>query len=217
MLASGHAFDLSAKSNAHFFVSNFFTDPVLEYTQSILQSTPVDLSLLNIDVTLTHTGSQLLRSVARAWSLLNSDLPRSRIAEVEVEDELMANFVAYASDNVQEQNATENRTSHRVSRVEEFIYSNLSNPITREQLARVSATSIRTISRGFVKKHGIPPMAFIKARRMDAAYLDLLGAEPDTTTVTQVAINYGFAHVGKFAIEYRKTFGESPSASLARR
>ena len=60
------------------------------------------------------------------------------------------------------------------------------------------------------------PMAFIKQRRLDAAYLDLLSAKPDVTSVTQVAVNYGFSHIGKFAIEYGKAFGEMPSISLAR-
>ena len=59
-------------------------------------------------------------------------------------------------------------------------------------------------------------MAFIKQRRLDAAFLDLLSAKPDTTSVTQVAFSYGFSHVGKFAIEYRKAFGETPSTSLVK-
>jgi hypothetical protein len=59
-------------------------------------------------------------------------------------------------------------------------------------------------------------MAFLKQRRLDAAYLDLLSARPDTTSVKIVAYDYGFLHVGKFAIEYGKTFGEFPSTSLAR-
>ena len=59
-------------------------------------------------------------------------------------------------------------------------------------------------------------MAFIKQRRLDAAYLDLLSAKPDVTSVTQIAFSYGFSHAGKFAIEYRKVFGETPSTSLAK-
>jgi len=52
------------------------------------------------------------------------------------------------------------------------------------------------LSRAFEKKYGIGPMAFIKQRRLDAAYFDLLSAKSDVTTVTQVAFNYGFAHIG---------------------
>ena len=66
------------------------------------------------------------------------------------------------------------------------------------------------------KKYGIGPMAFIKQSRLDSTYLDLLSAKPDVISVTQVAFNYGFSHTGKFATEYGKTFGESPSTSLLR-
>ena len=59
-------------------------------------------------------------------------------------------------------------------------------------------------------------MAFIKQSRLDSTYLDLLSAKPDVISVTQVAFNYGFSHTGKFATEYGKTFGESPSTSLLR-
>ena len=59
-------------------------------------------------------------------------------------------------------------------------------------------------------------MAFIKQSRLDSTYLDLLSAKPDVISVTQVSFNYGFSHTGKFATEYGKTFGESPSTSLLR-
>jgi transcriptional regulator GlxA family with amidase domain len=42
----------------------------------------------------------------------------------------------------------------------------------------------------------------------------LRGSEPGTTTVTAVAMSHGFGHIGKFAMAYKKAFGESPSASL---
>ncbi len=44
--------------------------------------------------------------------------------------------------------------------------------------------------------------------------IDLLSAIPGTTSITRVAQNYGFSHVEKFAIEYRRSFGESPSVTL---
>jgi hypothetical protein len=40
---------------------------------------------------------------------------------------------------------------------------------------------------------------------------------PDSATnVTRTALRYGFLHLGRFAIEYRQAYGESPSATLAK-
>jgi transcriptional regulator GlxA family with amidase domain len=57
-------------------------------------------------------------------------------------------------------------------------------------------------------------MAFVRQRRLDACYTKLVGSEPETTTVCDVAMSYGFSHLGKFAITYKTAFGESPSTSL---
>lgn len=216
LLTLGHNLDLTAKRKTHFLVSNFFAHPVREYTQKLLQSDSLDFTSLKPDVTFSRTGSDLLRSVARTWSALNNKMPASKITLKELEDDLLASFVMYSKEDTSIKESFKNDSSHHLSHVEEFICGNLNNSITRDQLAEISGRSIRTLSRSFEKKHGVGPMAFIKQRRLDAAYLDLLSAKPGTTTVTQVAINYGFAHTGKFAIEYGKAFGESPSSSLAK-
>jgi AraC-like DNA-binding protein len=217
LLTPGHNFDLSAKRNTHFLVSNFFANPVHDYTQRLLQTDTLNHSSLKSDVSLFNpTGSNLLRSVARTWSALNNKLPVNKITLMELEDDLLASFVIHSNEDMNVRESFNNDVSSHLSHAEEFICGNLNNPITRDQLAEVSGRSIRTLSRSFEKKHGIGPMAFIKQRRLDAAYLDLLSANPDTTTVSQVAYNYGFAHIGKFAIDYGKAFAESPSTSLAR-
>jgi AraC-like DNA-binding protein len=36
-------------------------------------------------------------------------------------------------------------------------------------------------------------------------------------TVGDVAMRHGFTHLGRFSVEYRRRFGEAPSATLARR
>jgi AraC-like DNA-binding protein len=45
----------------------------------------------------------------------------------------------------------------------------------------------------------------------------LRDADPgDGTTVTEVALRFGFAHTGRFAAAYRRRYGQAPSATLRR-
>jgi transcriptional regulator GlxA family with amidase domain len=59
-------------------------------------------------------------------------------------------------------------------------------------------------------------MGFLKQRRLEAANRALLAAGPGETHVTDVALRYGFSQMGRFAVEYRRTFREPPSQTLRR-
>ena len=101
-----------------------------------------------------------------------------------------------------------------VQRAEDFLIGHLTVPVNRSELADTAGASIRTVSRGFYERHGVGPMAWLRARRLEAAHRELVEAVPGKVTVTEVALRYGFANVGRFAVEYRRRFGESPSQTL---
>jgi AraC-like DNA-binding protein len=43
----------------------------------------------------------------------------------------------------------------------------------------------------------------------------LVRAQPEES-VTEIAMQWGFTHMGRFSIEYRQRFGERPSETLSR-
>jgi AraC-like DNA-binding protein len=51
---------------------------------------------------------------------------------------------------------------------------------------------------------------------MHLARRALAVADARAKTVTEIANDYGFGELGRFAVEYRKLFGESPSMTLRR-
>jgi AraC-like DNA-binding protein len=63
---------------------------------------------------------------------------------------------------------------------------------------------------------GMSPKRYLWMRRMKLARLALWSADPEKTTVTEIATNYGFWELGRFSVAYRSLFGEPPSAALRR-
>ena len=63
---------------------------------------------------------------------------------------------------------------------------------------------------------GMSPKRYLWMRRMNLARLALWSADPEKTTVTEIATNYGFWELGRFSVAYRSLFGETPSAALRR-
>jgi AraC family ethanolamine operon transcriptional activator len=51
---------------------------------------------------------------------------------------------------------------------------------------------------------------------MNLARRALNRADAGKTTVTTIATAHGFGELGRFAVQYRKLFGERPSATLRR-
>jgi AraC-like DNA-binding protein len=60
------------------------------------------------------------------------------------------------------------------------------------------------------------PVHYLWLRRMHLARLALTRADPGTATVTDIATNHGFWELGRFSVEYRALFGESPTVTLHR-
>jgi AraC family ethanolamine operon transcriptional activator len=87
-------------------------------------------------------------------------------------------------------------------------------PISGPELAKVAGVSRRTLELSFAEFLGISPARFLRWHRMNRVRSDLLVSEPGSTRVKHVAAQWGYTEMGRFAVEYKRLFGESPSESL---
>ena len=92
----------------------------------------------------------------------------------------------------------------------------LARPISTPDLAQLCGVPERTLHRHFVAFIGAAPLEHFRRMRLAAAREALLAPCEGAVTVTEVAMRFGFLHLGRFAVEYRERFGETPSATLAR-
>ncbi len=99
-----------------------------------------------------------------------------------------------------------------VRRAEEFMAANLGDPLTVPMIADACGVTARQLQDAFRRTVGQTPWERLTARRMAKARQGLLLAERDT--VTGIAFDCGFSHLGRFAQAYRAEFGEAPSVTL---
>lgn len=112
---------------------------------------------------------------------------------------------------------SELRNSRRcelIKQAEEIMVEDLSRPWSVQDLCEQLHVSERTLRYGFQEHIGMSPMAYLKIQRLQNARYQLMTSTTDQTTVTDVAIQCGFWHMGQFAKDYKKIFGESPSETL---
>jgi AraC-like DNA-binding protein len=83
-------------------------------------------------------------------------------------------------------------------------------------LAAGSFCSVRSLQAGFVHDLGTTPMRYLASVRMAGAHGDLARADPFLSSVSGIATDWGFSHLGRFSAAHRRSFGESPSQTLHR-
>jgi AraC-like DNA-binding protein/Tfp pilus assembly protein PilF len=92
---------------------------------------------------------------------------------------------------------------------------NLEREWSVADLATVGGLSSRTLQRQFRIFLGKAPSAALRDLRFEHARRELLQGGANTK-VTDVALRCGFPHGGRFSIEYRRRYGETPSQTLKR-
>ena len=106
-------------------------------------------------------------------------------------------------------------TPRHVDRAIEYMQAHLHQPITIEEIAAAANVGIRTLQLSFRQWRMTTPMTYLHELRMTEARRDLL-AQPPSLSVAEIARKWGFAHLGRFAIDYKRQFGESPSETRRR-
>src|SRR5262245_52056171 len=80
---------------------------------------------------------------------------------------------------------------------------------------RLCGVPERTLLRQFQRFVGLPPLTYLRRLRLNAVRNELATAQSNDD-ISDVAIRCGFSHLGRFASDYRRLFGEAPSATRQR-
>ncbi|OJW19815.1 MAG: hypothetical protein BGO49_13930 [Planctomycetales bacterium 71-10] len=98
-------------------------------------------------------------------------------------------------------------------RAEELIRSRLRDPVGMIELCSELGAGERTLRRACLERWGMGPIAYYRSLRLNAARAEL---KAGAASVSEVARRWGFHHLGNFAADYRRAFGERPSQTARR-
>lgn len=121
------------------------------------------------------------------------------------------------SDPLPQVHAPLSANSHRaLSRAMDFIQAHASDRLTVADIASAACVSPRTLEAAFRRRYDQSPLAYVRGVQLDRVHdsLRLAQASRRGVQVTEVAMENGFTHMGRFAGYYKQRFGCTPTQTL---
>ena len=88
-------------------------------------------------------------------------------------------------------------------------------PLSLADLCNAAGVSRSTLYRAFHSHCDMPPIEYIHKRRLTDAHSRLVAAKPARGAIKRIALEAGWTELGRFSVEYRRLFGESPKHTLS--
>ena len=164
-----------------------------------------------------RTFLQTLRLIDLA-SQQDAGMLQHPLAELQLEQFLMHSLLFSQPHNYSEALRARVAPAGRlpVADAMELLQARPADPWTVASLAAEVWVSVRSLQEGFHRAAGTTPMGYLRQVRLERVHVELAGSEPGMATVTQIAMRWGFTHMGRFASEYRARFSERPSDTMRR-
>lgn len=132
----------------------------------------------------------------------------------------MANLLAgallecYPSNLTEQDPATDVALPETLKEAVSFIHRHTTEDIGINEVAAAVHLTPRAVQYLFRRQLDTTPTEYMRRVRLRRAHQELIAATTGTSTVTEIAQRWGFAHAGRFAVLYRQTYGQSPHNTL---
>jgi AraC family ethanolamine operon transcriptional activator len=110
------------------------------------------------------------------------------------------------------------KSERSVARSLEIIHDSDLENISAVDLCKNAGCSQRTLEKCFSKRFGVTPKKYVKCLRLAQVHKELrIFDAQGYDSIIELAGVHGFWHMGQFAADYRRIYGELPSDTLSRR
>lgn len=166
----------------------------------------------------TPAGARWLGMVSWVYDYLSDEGSLSQLMIPQLESSLVNMLLSTQPHNYSAELLSDasSLAPHFIKRIENYIEEHAHEPITINDMAEFADVSSRSLFTSFRRYRNTSPMRYLKEVRLRYVHEELQRGTVGSETVTDVAFKWGFSHLGHFATDYRRRFGERPSETLAR-
>ena len=165
---------------------------------------------------LFELGARIAEAAENAPEIFNDSHWARYGAQVEYMDALLATIESCDPEETVDSDKKGRSYSQIVTTCEDYTLNLDGRRPYMSELCAAANASERTLQNAFNDIMGMSPLTYLHRLRLHRARDELRKAKSGATTVTDVALNWGFWHFGEFSRAYRNCFGEVPSTTLKR-
>jgi len=162
-------------------------------------------------------AAQLLRLHAQACRLAETKpslIPHREVARAVEQDLIPALFNCLTTADAYASADAWQRRASIMGRFESVLEAHCETQLDTSELCAAIDVPERTLRMYCAMSLGMSPGSYVRLRRLNLARAKLQRAEPATGSVAEIARQFGFTELGRFAAAYRGVFGETPSTTL---
>lgn len=159
---------------------------------------------------------QTVLDLTRNLDLFGAHWLRHPAAYAAMEEFLLSAFASMLGDGGSPSAAPVRGEARCLRRAKEYIHAHLTEALSLSDIARHACVSPRTLESAFRRNGDVTPLAYARHQRLASVHAALVAAAAENrhVNVTEIAMNHGFVHMGRFAAQYRQRFGCVPSETL---
>lgn len=203
LVLSQGSYNYSFAIEEKFFYSNFYAFFGKEFDDVIDK----------YHITIDRIDIENFRSFCRFWS--SYFLQRDRMSFLlsdhdKIEEEIIETLFGF----FQIEGEKRNRTNKTLKAAREILHAKIDEEIRFVEISKMLGVSQRTLEYTFKNNLGISSKRYLQLLKLNAIRQELLLADPSKTKISDIALKYGFFHMGHFGSEYKKLFGKTPKETL---
>jgi AraC-like DNA-binding protein len=164
---------------------------------------------------LMNEFSTILQEFTRTAAVNLNPVNSSRLADDRFDRLLAAISYTLSPDSQQLGKLSSSRHIRLVRLSQEFMYAHMHESLLIRDHCKMFGVTYKTLERAFVQSVGVTPRQYLSIIRLSRARRLLLMERKGSTRIADVAMACGFDHLGRFSVNYRQWFGESPSQTLS--